>query len=171
MTSGAIQIEIRATRGLINLRGDPGNGGFLENVEEILGQPLPLNANTFTEGDQVVYWLGPDEFLIACAAADTVSICEHLSAALESNHFAINDLSGGQVTISLRGKAVPEVLSKGCTLDLHPDEFSPGACAQTGLGKAAVLIANRSAEFEYDVIVRRSFSDYLVRWLRHAAVS
>lgn len=171
MTDAAIQIEIRARRGLINLRCDPGNGVFLENVEETLGQPLPLNANTFTDRDQVVYWLGPDEFLVICAAADTVTLCKRLSTALKETHFAINDLSGGHVTIMLRGEAVPDVLSKGCTLDLHPDAFPAGACAQTGLGKAGVLIASRKAEFEYDVIVRRSFSDYLVRWLRHAAAS
>lgn len=170
MTNGTIRIDILDTRGFINLRGDPLNGDFVDIVEKVLGQSLPLKANTFTEGDQVVYWLGPDEFLIGCASADTDSIFKQLSTALEKKHFAINDVSGGQLTIVMRGKAVPDVLSKGCTVDLHPDTFPAGACAQTGLGKAAVLIANRNADSEYEVFVRRSFSDYLIKWLRHAAL-
>ena len=60
------------------------------------------------------------------------------------------------------------MLAKGCTLDLHPREFGPGQCAQTGLGKAAVLLATSEPD-AWAIIIRRSFADYLCRWLANAA--
>jgi sarcosine oxidase subunit gamma len=60
-------------------------------------------------------------------------------------------------------------LAKGCTLDFHPRVFRPGTCAQSGLAKANVLIRLGDDPDSFDVVVRRSFADYLLRWLRHAA--
>ena len=61
-----------------------------------------------------------------------------------------------------------DLLAKGCTLDLHPDEFKAGECAQTGLAKANVLIARIAAPEGFELLVRRTFADYLVQWLHHA---
>lgn len=149
----------------INIRGDVGNTGFLDATREVLGQELPADANTVSRGEHCVYWLGPDEWLVATAQENRADILARLDTALSSQHAAVNDLSGGNVAISLRGSEVANVLAKGCTLDL--ERFAIGNCAQTGLGKAGVLIA-RHADSEYTVIVRRSFSDYLRTWLRHA---
>ena len=61
---GGVAMEVVPYRGYFNLRGDPGNNGFLESVHEALGQPLPVAANTFTEGGCRVFWLGPNEWLV-----------------------------------------------------------------------------------------------------------
>ena len=61
---GGFAMEVVPYRGYFNLRGDPGNNGFLESVHEALGQPLPVAANTFTEGGCRVFWLGPNEWLV-----------------------------------------------------------------------------------------------------------
>ncbi|MEL7187096.1 MAG: sarcosine oxidase subunit gamma family protein [Pseudomonadota bacterium] len=149
----------------INIRGNADDPGFVNAIKEVTGQALPTEPNTAARGAHCVYWLGPDEWLVTTAQENRAELLPKLDAALSSMHAAVNDLSGGNVAISLRGSEVAEVLAKGCTLDL--ERFAVGACAQTGLGKAGILL-DRAAEIEYTIIVRRSFSDYLMQWLRHA---
>ncbi len=83
-------------------------------------------------------------------------------------HAAVNDVSGGNVVLRLSGARTRQLFAKGCTLDFHPDVFNVGECAQSGLGKAAVLFGLVDDAPTFDVIVRRSFADYLVKWLRHS---
>ena len=71
--------------------------------------------------------------------------------------------------LRLAGRDARGVLARGCTLDLHPDVFSVGAAAQTGLAKARVLIGLVDAAPVFEIVVRRSFADYLCRWLAHVA--
>jgi sarcosine oxidase subunit gamma len=161
-------VTIPTDLGHINLRGDPQNANFIAAAERVLDQPLPIEANTISLGDHRIYWLGPDEWLIV-TMADTVSdLVDRLQHALAKLHAAVNDVSGGQVALSLSGTSVRDVLAKGCTLDLHPQVFRIGSCAQSGLAKANVLLGPGDDANTFDIVVRRSFSDYLVRWLQQA---
>ena len=153
----------------INLRGDGDDDEFLDGVEHTLGQPLPLAPNTVSNGEHHVYWLGPDEWLIVSSANDAFGLAAGLQDALSNQHVSINDISGGQVTLQLQGGKVRETLSKGCTIDLHVDAFRPGDCAQSGLAKAGALIGCFDSTNSLELSVRRSFADYLARWLQHAA--
>lgn len=163
-----IAISIRTGRGFLNLRLNPRDGQALEAAERILGQPVPRAANTFTAGEHEIYWLGPDEWLIATGAERVLSLDSELAEGLAGFHSAVNDVSGGHVELLVSGVEARTVLAKGCTLDLHPREFAPGQCAQTGLGRAAALLAAGDPS-TYTIVVRRSFSDYLRRWLANAA--
>ena len=70
----------------------------------------------------------------------------------------------------LRGEHARDVLAKGCSLDLHPTVFGPGAAAQTMLGLAAVvLIPLNDTGTDYRILVRSSFARYLADWLIDAA--
>lgn len=161
-------VKIQKDLGHINLRGDPQNADFIAAAERILGQALPLDANTVSLGDHRIYWLGPDEWLLV-TAADTVSgLVDRLQHAFAKLHAAVNDISGGQVALSLSGTSVRDILAKGCTLDLHPQVFRLGTCAQSGLAKANVLVGLGDDTDTFEIVVRRSFSDYLVRWLQQA---
>ena len=153
----------------INLRGDGEDADFLKGVEATLGQALPLAPNTITSGEHHVYWLGPNEWLIVSTATKASALAAGLQDALVNQHVAINDVSGGQVTISLKGDKVRDTLSKGCPIDLHIDAFGPGDCAQSGLAKAGVLMGCFDGPDTLELIVRRSFADYVARWLQHAA--
>ena len=162
------QVSVRADLGHINLRGDMADEGFVAAVEEVIGQPLPMIPNTLTTGSHQVFWLGPDEWLIMMAAEDVAEMVARLGDATSSMHAAINDISGGQVTLLLEGRDARVLLAKGCTLDLHASEFSVGCCAQSGLAKANVLLACLDDAPTFAISVRRSFSDYLCRWLRRS---
>ena len=161
-------ISVRMGLGHINLRGDPADADFTTGIREALGQSLPTRPNTTTTGTHEVFWLGPDEWLIATGQGRMTDLVERLVRATEGLHASVNDVSGGQVAVRLSGLHVRDVLAKGCTLDLHPQSFDAGSCAQTGLAKAPVLIVCVDTAPVFDIIVRRSFADYLCRWLLRA---
>lgn len=163
-TDTGLQIQIQTGLMQLNLRGDANDKHFADTVEKVLGQALPTTPNTVTFGAHRVYWLGPDEWLIL---SDTSSLANELQKSLDEISCAINDISGGQIALRITGNHARDVLARGCTLDLHPQIFTTGMCAQSGLAKASILLAAVDAEDTFDVIVRRSFSDYLVRWLQH----
>jgi len=164
-----VEIRIQPDLMHINLRGDPENGSFIKAVTGVLGQEMPSAPNTTTADTHKVFWLGPDEWLILTQEKD---LADKLRESLAGIHATMNDVSGGQVALRVAGAHVADILAKGCTLDLHPTVFRTGMCAQSGLAKANVLIAlseQDARQSVFDIVVRRSFSDYLVRWLDHAA--
>lgn len=166
-----LRVTVMASAGHLNLRGDPGDTHFVEAVEGALQQPLPVAPNTVSDGDHRIFWLGPDEWLLSTPRAGLADLVVVLESALEGLHAAANDLGGGQVLLRLQGAACREVLAAGCTLDLDPAAFAPGRCAQTGLARAAVLLAPlgdpdaSGGEDGMDLFVRLSFADYLLGWL------
>ena len=164
-----VSLSVRGDAGVINLRGSPGNAEFLDAAAAVLGQPLPVEANTFTAGSMRVYWLGPDEWLVVTAAERVAALVGALETACAGHPVAINDLSGGYVVLGLGGPRARDVLARGCTIDLHPAVFRAGRAAQTGLGKAGVLIGLVDDAPQFEIVVRRSFADHLGRWIVHVA--
>lgn len=154
--------------GHINLRGDPAEARFAKAAESALGVALPVAANTTAiVGDTVVYWLGPDEWLVVAPGDRERSIADALRTALGGVHSSVTVVSGGQAVLVLRGAHVRDLLAKGCPLDLHSPAFRAGACAQTHVAKAGVLL-RPLADDAIEVIVRRSFLDYLWSWMQVA---
>ncbi len=159
----------RIERGFINLRGTADDSGLVDAVARVTGVELPSRPNTFKRSDDDTvraYWLGPDEWLISAGRASATSLVAQLEDALAGHTVAINDLSGGTVLLELPGDTAREVLARGCTLDLHPANFKELDCAQSTLAKANVLIACISDAPVYEIIVRRSFSEYVLLWLQ-----
>lgn len=156
--------------GYINLRGDIEDSAFVNTVREITDLDLPDEPNTFVIGDRCsAIWLGPNEWYVVTPAGEESGFMERLEAALAGKHFAVNDLSSGLTTVNVSGLDARALLQKGCTLDLHPRAFGEGQCAQTLLGKTGVLILYRGDEPSFDLVVRRSFADYLFLWVEDAA--
>ena len=164
-----VTIQIQPGLGHINLRGEPEAAGFAGSATHALGQALPLIPNTMTLGKHRIYWLGPTEWLILTSVAGTPELVARLRKALQRQHACVTELSGGQLAMRISGPRVRGVLAKGCTLDFHPLEFEVGACAQSGLAKANILIGLIDEKPVFEIVVRRSFAEYLVLWLEHAA--
>ena len=141
-----------------------------EQASEVLGLALPQEACTSAQWAGVAaLWLGPDEWLIVTPDDRRKAIERDLRRALMAQHFALTDVSGGQTALHLHGRHVRDVLSKGCPIDFHPRVFGIGQCAQSHLGKAPILIGQIEEQPYYELIVRRSFADYLWTWLEIAA--
>ncbi len=168
-----VQLSERPFLGHLNLRGDPEDAVFLEAVEAATGARLPIEPNTAAESDLVAaMWLGPNEWLLLTSPNDHENVEGALRNALDGRFHALVDLSGGQTIINLRGRHAREALSKGCSLDLHPRVFGPGLCAQSNVAKAAAVVRplkDEDGTASFDLIVRRSFADYLARWLEDAS--
>ena len=168
-SGSGISIRIDSQVGHLNLRADCSDNDCIEALESQLGQSLPTTPNTLSEGEHHIYWLGPDEWLILTDLPQLRLLVEKLRQAADGKHVALNDVSGGQIVLRLDGTGVRDLLAKGCTLDLHPRVFTAGMCAQSGLAKANVLIGLAGQAESFDIVVRRSFSDYLLRWLLQGA--
>ncbi len=169
--TAGVTLGERAFQGHISLRGDATDRGFLDAVQSAAGVGLPLEANTVAEsGEVAALWLGPDEWLLLTSADRAVGLYQGLRDALAGIHAAVTDLTGGQTVITVRGPRARDVLAKGCSLDLHPRAFGPGRCAQSHLAKASVIIRQVDESPSYDVIVRRSFAEYLALWLKDASL-
>jgi sarcosine oxidase subunit gamma len=156
----------------LNLRGDVASPTFVDAVTGVLGGPLPVQHNTVADHGEVrIFWLGPDEWLITTPEGARSDLKTVLQEALEGIHFALSDVSSGQTTLVVSGPDAGSLLSKSCTLDLHPRAFAPGQCAQTLLAGSTVLLSRleRAHGPEFELVVRRSFADYLWRCLADGA--
>jgi sarcosine oxidase subunit gamma len=130
--------------------------------------PLPMTPNTVWEDEpRAALWLGPDEWLILGPPGSQGDIVEELDAALDGTHHSVVDVSDNRVALELGGPGVNALLAKGCSLDLDPRAWGVGSCAQTMLGRAQVILHERTATT--GLLVRPSFADYLVDWLLDAA--
>jgi sarcosine oxidase subunit gamma len=166
----APRIEEKPLLGYLNLRARDNNTGFLAATLKVLGCEPPTVANTVVEsGDYRIYWLGPDEWLVVTPAGQQEQVKTELLAALDGVFCAVVDNSSGLTMLHVTGDNAAALLATDCPFDLHPREFKPGQCAQTRLAKAGMTISPLADGAGFEVIIRRSFADYLLLWLQDAA--
>jgi sarcosine oxidase subunit gamma len=60
------------------------------------------------------------------------------------------------------------VLKKSIPLDVHPSQFPVGKVAGTVFAKSTALV-RRSGEDSWELVIRRSFADYIWLWLQDAS--
>ena len=164
-----VEIGIQPDLNHINLRGNVGDKKFIAAAKSVLGQGLPVDANSISVGEHQIFWLGPNEWLVITPIADSTDLLAQLRESLSGLQNSVTDVSGGQIMMQLSGPGARDVLAKGCTLDFHPGVFKTGSCAQSGLAKANVLIGLTDNQPTFQIVVRRSFEEYLALWLQHAS--
>ena len=155
------------------LRGLIEDSAFTSAVKTILDIDLPATANTVAHSEGLtVCWMSPDQWLLITNEPQYSNKFSMLAGALEDVFASINDVSSGQTIINLSGDKANEVLTKGTTLDVHPSIFKIGHCSQVVFAKMNVLIypVCLDENHDYDLIVRRSFADFLGRWLINACI-
>lgn len=169
---GAPQIVEVPFLGYINLRGKSDNTGFQAATLKVLGCEPPQDANRMVEsGENRIYWLGPDEWLIVTPAGKQQALQQALLKALAKVFSAVVDNSSGLTMLEISGDNSAALLATDCPLDLHASVFQPGQCAQTRLAKAGMMIAPKRDGSGYEVVIRRSFADYLLHWMQDAATA
>ncbi len=158
--------------GKINLRGDPNDARFLNAAAETLGMPLPLEANTTSagghgngHGNDTIFWLGPDEWLLHCEIRRTETVMEQLARHLAPLHHAATEVSDYYTILELSGENAAAILARGCPLDLHERAFKATQCAQTRFGNAGVLLYKPNADSSFQIQVRWSFTEYVQDYL------
>jgi sarcosine oxidase subunit gamma len=165
---------------MLNIRGDAAHGGFVEAVHSATGLPLPLVANTASLGPTgQLLWLGPDEWVLkfppsnlAYQSPSAAEAMENsLRLALAGQHVSLVPVGHGYTTLSVQGEGAADLLSRGCPLDFHPRAFAAGTVAQSHIAKAGATLLCLAAGTHYELTVRRSFADYLYRWLCEAGAA
>ncbi|WP_110667989.1 sarcosine oxidase subunit gamma [Salinicola halophilus] len=166
--SGQVRAVERPFLGHLILRG--GAITLDEAVRAELGINLPgkpLGLNLDADGSRSVQWLSPDEWLVIVPGGEEFELENRLRERLGDAHFAIVNVSGGQTLVELSGEKAREVLMKSVTYDVHSHGLPVGKAVGTVFAKTSVNL-RRPSEDRFELVVRRSFADYCVRWLRDA---
>ncbi len=168
-SSPGVTVIERPFFGYVNLRGDVNDASFMDAINRVLGVALPSSPGSLVETDDLtVCWMGPDEWIAIVRPHSEAEIIAALRESVAGLHASVTDATGGYTMVNLAGRHARDLLNKGCPLDLHPRAFAPGQCAQTNLAKTAILLIPRNNNSDlqsFDVVVRRSFADYLALWL------
>jgi sarcosine oxidase subunit gamma len=160
---------VAATGGRVSLSEIPFLGQVDVRVsrDEVIRRELllPLDPNTvLRDGERAALWLGPDEWLVVGPAGTAAAVVAELESALIGVHRSVVDVSANRAWVELGGEGVRELLSKGCSIDLHSSRWLPGMCAQTMLARSQVVL-EQLADATTRIGVRPSFADYIVDWL------
>ncbi|MCP4377116.1 MAG: sarcosine oxidase subunit gamma [bacterium] len=167
----APRIEEVQFLGYLNIRGKTTDMAFVAAMLKVLGCEPPSEANTVVDsGDYRIYWLGPDEWLVTTPTGQAAGLQSELQAALTGVFSSVVDNSSGLTMLRIIGDNAASLLARDCPLDLHPREFKPGQCAQTRLARAGMTIALLSDNSGFEIIIRRSFADYIGLWMQDALV-
>lgn len=165
--SAGVVIREAALKGHLNLRGNPDDESFAAGVESVLGVKLPTQPGRYeTSGETSIYWLGPSEWLVIVVGGSEGEVEARLRQTLQG-HISIVDVSGGQTLLNVSGEGVDTVLKKTSVYDFHPSHFGVGRCVQTTFAKATALVSKKN-DGSFDLVIRRSFADYLAAWLLDA---
>ena len=166
--TGGVTLKEEALLGHLTLRMNPENADQLKAAEKVLGVALPTQPLTSaSKGDVVVRWISPDEWLITVPGLKAFEV-ETAFQKETKGHFQVVNVSGGQTIVKLSGKYAQYVIKKSSPIDIHPSEFPVGKVVTSVFAKSSAII-RRSGENEFELVIRRSFSDYLWLWLQDAS--
>jgi len=172
-SDGLIFCELPVT-GLLVLRAQNDKSALQRALSSTLGLDLPetlqCTFNTATSPSQsvCVRWVAPDEWMLSCAVGDAFDIETRLRAEINDASVAIVNVTGGYTTLRLSGVHANDVLKKSTAYDVHPSNFKAGKVVNTVFAKAQVTLRCIDTN-DYEILVRRSFADYLWHWIQVAS--
>jgi sarcosine oxidase subunit gamma len=136
-------------------------------VNVVLGADWPHKAGTVVTGSAEVICVGPTDWLLLAGDPDATSWLERIDAAFQGSTFRATDVSQALTRLQISGPEVRDLLAKGCSLDLHPPLFPPGCAARTRFAGMPVIVCCTGTS-AFELIVTRSYTDYLLSWLADA---
>ncbi|MGB1238177.1 MAG: sarcosine oxidase subunit gamma [Pseudomonadales bacterium] len=164
---GSVTLTELALRGHIVLRGKLDNAGFTEGVQKVTGMALPGKLQRVTEGELSIRWISPDEWLLVVPGERTFEIEKSLVETMQG-HCAVVNVSGAQTILRLGGKDAVNVLKKSIPYDVHANNFPLEKTVTTVFAKTQAIVT-RVADDQWELVVRRSFSDYAWAWIQDAS--
>ena len=128
-----------------------------------------LAAEQWRTSGVAILCIGPADWLVLTGNADASELLQLFNGAFSAGTFRATNLSAAFTRIEVHGAHARELLSKGCSLDLHAHAFAPGQIARTRFAGMPVTIRCRqSSTFEF--MVSASYGEYLHSWLADAAL-
>lgn len=154
---------------LVQLQGPLHDRTFAEEAQRQLGTELPSRPDAVAYGERVtVLALGPSRWLLVAQQQAEFPEGRPLFTAHDSMSCAVTDISHGWTVIRIGGDASRDLLSKLCSIDLHPDSFQEGRCVQTELRGLYIILHAVDSE-HFDLWVMRSYANSIWDWLRDGA--
>ncbi|MBS7661027.1 sarcosine oxidase subunit gamma family protein [Pseudomonas lalucatii] len=166
-SSAGVILREKKLLGHLILRGDGHDSTFSAAVHKALGLELPSALTLVADGETSLQWLGPDEWLLIVPGGSEFEVESKLRAGLAGHHHQVVNVSGGQTIVELSGPKAREVLMKSSSYDVHPRNFPVGKAVGTVFAKSQLVI-RRTGEDTWELLVRRSFADYIWLWLQDA---
>lgn len=153
--------------GMVRLQG-PGTDKPFIHALKALKIPLPEPCRV-TEANEIrCLWLGPNEWLLTTAPGTEDKLLEKLNSLNAKHLMHAGLMTDSRVAIEVSGGASPDLLSKGCSLDLHGSVFKPGHCAVTRFANIPLMIT-RTDDNTFEIYVDRAQAHYIWDWLVDAA--
>jgi len=164
-----ITIEEIVATGLVRLQGQGNNNDFLKAAESILGVALPTKACTATANDTYrCMWLNPNEWLISMPIEQELDALEKLIT-LQNDFMSLATLNtDSRVGFTISGNEVVELMSKGCSLDMH-SKFVVDSCTVTKFAEIPVIL-DHVKQAKYNIYVDRGLAHYLWDWMIDASI-
>ena len=130
---------------------------------------LPIQINQInSKAGRFAISLGPDEYLILAEPGSENQLEKTLNSSDISKHISVVNVSDALCAIQVSGPKVRDLLSKGCAIDLHPDNFYKSKAAQCDLALANIILVCLE-ENEFICICRTSFAEYILDWFIDAS--
>ncbi len=153
--------------GHLLIRGNSADEAFNTAINHVLGAGLPKILQCVYVNDLSIRWVSPDEWLVICPGDKAYDLENQLRAAMQG-HYAIVNVSGGQTLLILSGKNARDVLMKSTAYDVDDSHFPVGKAVTSTFAKSQALICRQSEEV-WELVIRRSFADYIWLWLEDAS--
>lgn len=165
---GVVLKEVKLM-GHLTLRCNPEDTELVKSVSSVLGFALPLKPlSSAAKGDYAARWISPDEWLITIPGLAAFDV-ETAFREQVKGHYSLVNGSGGSTILELSGEHAVDVLKKSTPIDLHLAEFPVGKVVSTVFAKSGAII-RRLDEDKFELVVRRSFADYLWLWIQDASL-
>jgi sarcosine oxidase subunit gamma len=159
----AIRIGEQRARTILQVSAFHGRtGAVTDALRSALGiEPVREVGKTATEGGLTLFTVGPGRVWVMGVHGSETGIDPEFAAIVDQSH--------GRAVLAVEGERIRDLLAKGCRIDLHPEVFAAGRCAQTLLGPFAVLL-HCLAPTRFEIHVARSYAHSLHEWLQDAAL-
>lgn len=147
------------------LRVQRGDTGAAARLGEAFGLAWPSTPNTAAGSDPRVIWLAPGTWALL-QPADALQPTVDAACADRLHH--LSDVSAGHRLWRISGPESRAIVARGCSIDTHPQAFSPGHGARTLFAQVHVLLLAAEPAGSFEMVADASFDGHLQAWFTAA---
>ncbi|PID62295.1 MAG: sarcosine oxidase subunit gamma [Gammaproteobacteria bacterium] len=163
-----VQFTPLGAHGLLVLRArDEVRDALAAGLRSVCELDLPDKLQSVARGEYCLRWISPDEWWLSLPFDAADSTLAKLRDAIDAS-VALVDLSSGYEFMRLEGSKAREVLMKSVPYPVDAAHLPPGKVVSTMLSKSQLCLRALDDD-AFELIVRRSFADYVWHWLVDAA--
>lgn len=175
VASGEPGVTLKERRPLavlhLSVRG--ADAAAVEAASKAFGLDLPTAAGrSASKGGRTALPTAPGQWLLTATnvahETESAELADAVAQAVGAKG-AVNDVSQGRCVIRVDGPDSRAVLSKLCSMDLHPRVFEADACGTSMMAHVSVTIRRVGDGDAFDLFVARGFARHFWEALTHAA--